>query len=122
MKKINSFIYCLKGYYRVNYDYENWRLLIQQLYNKYEDIHVLNRAQLVDDILHLAIDERLDFHLAFTLTNYLKNERDLLPWFAAVNVFKNLLLTYDQTSASISLRVSDKTFCNHFLKSFHGND
>lgn len=94
------------GYYRINYDYDNWRQIIQQLYNKLEDIDVINRAQLVDDILHLAIDEKINFHTALTLTNYLKNEYDLLPWVAAINVFKNLILTYDQTSASISLRVS----------------
>lgn len=42
------------GYYRVNYDDNNWILLIQQLNNNHEAIHVINRAQIIDDAMDLA--------------------------------------------------------------------
>ena len=42
------------GYYRVNYDDNNWKLLIKQLKADHTKIHVNNRAQLIDDALNLA--------------------------------------------------------------------
>ena len=42
------------GYYRVNYDQENWNALIQQLNTNHRTINVINRAQIIDDALDLA--------------------------------------------------------------------
>jgi len=42
------------GYYRVNYDDHNWGLLIQQLRDDHKVIHVVNRAQIIDDAMNLA--------------------------------------------------------------------
>lgn len=42
------------AYYKVNYDSGNWNLLIQQLNTDHQVIHVLNRAQMIDDALDFA--------------------------------------------------------------------
>ncbi|KAK3544497.1 hypothetical protein QTP86_013295 [Hemibagrus guttatus] len=42
------------GYFRVNYDLHNWRLLIQQLMTNPTIISVENRAGLVDDVFSLS--------------------------------------------------------------------
>nr|XP_027218922.1 aminopeptidase N-like [Penaeus vannamei] len=42
------------GYYRVNYDDRNWGLLIQQLKDDHKVIHVINRAQIIDDAMNLG--------------------------------------------------------------------
>ena len=42
------------GYYRVNYDHNNWKLLTNQLKADHTKIHINNRAQLIDDALNLA--------------------------------------------------------------------
>ncbi|RXM91483.1 Aminopeptidase N [Acipenser ruthenus] len=42
------------GYYRVNYDTENWNRLLQQLQDNFTEIPVINRAQLIDDAFNLA--------------------------------------------------------------------
>lgn len=42
------------GYYRVNYDDNNWQTLMFQLLNGHQVIHVINRAQIIDDALNLA--------------------------------------------------------------------
>lgn len=42
------------GYFRVNYDEMNWKLLIRQLKDDHSLIHQKNRAQLIDDALNLA--------------------------------------------------------------------
>ena len=43
------------GYYRVNYDRKNWDLIIEQLNSDPESIHVLNRAQIINDAFNLVI-------------------------------------------------------------------
>lgn len=68
------------GYYRVNYDQRNWRLLIEQLQRDHTKILSTNRAQLLDDIFELAKSSLIDYRLAMEATKYLKAERDYLPW------------------------------------------
>ncbi|KAK7075270.1 hypothetical protein SK128_014550 [Halocaridina rubra] len=80
------------GYYRVNYDTENWRLLTQQLLVDHEIIHVNNRAQIIDDALNLARIGQLSYDVALEITAYLKKERHYVPWKAA---FNNLQYIYD---------------------------
>ena len=72
------------GYYRVNYDEENWRDLTTTL-KKYGDsrLNRLNRAALVDDIMNLARSGKVDYDLALDLLLYLKMENDYIPWEAA---------------------------------------
>lgn len=72
------------GYYRVNYDSALWNLLIQQLNgNNFEQIHILNRAQLVDDSFHLARADLLSFRIPFEVMNYMEKETDYIPWASA---------------------------------------
>ncbi|EDV30518.1 uncharacterized protein Dana_GF22897 [Drosophila ananassae] len=76
--------------YKVNYDAQNWKLLIETLTKgDFESIHVLNRAQLVDDILYFAWTGSQDYEIALSLIGYLQREREFLPWKAA---FDNLKL------------------------------
>ncbi|KAH9370576.1 hypothetical protein HPB48_002493 [Haemaphysalis longicornis] len=44
-----------EGLYRVEYDDSNWRHLIRQLCNDSSVIPVANRAQILDDLFHLAL-------------------------------------------------------------------
>ncbi|XP_076290084.1 aminopeptidase N isoform X2 [Lasioglossum baleicum] len=79
------------GYYRVNYDEKNWRLLINSLISKdFKKIHQVNRASLIDDAFNLAKAGYLDYSIPFNLSSYLIQELDYEPWLAAVNNFKFL--------------------------------
>ncbi|KAF7990264.1 hypothetical protein HCN44_000069 [Aphidius gifuensis] len=72
------------GYYRVNYDNQNWQMIIKVLKsNQYQDIHVLNRAQLIDDAFNLAATSRLNYSIALDVASYLHQEKDLIPWIPA---------------------------------------
>ncbi|XP_050443426.1 aminopeptidase N-like [Adelges cooleyi] len=73
------------GFYRVNYDLNNWGLLIDQLRSDPKAIHVLNRAQLIDDAFNLARGGELPFTVPFELISYLDNENDFIPWYSAYN-------------------------------------
>jgi aminopeptidase N len=71
------------SYYRVNYDNALWNLLIQDLNSdKFETIHLLNRAQLVDDSLNLARAGRIGYKIPFGILEYLSKESDYIPWAA----------------------------------------
>ncbi|CAG5101655.1 Similar to APN1: Aminopeptidase N (Plutella xylostella) [Cotesia congregata] len=69
------------GYYRVNYDERNWKLITNYLKSEnYKKIHVLNRAQLIDDAFVFAEFGYLNFNVAFDLARYLKVETEYVPW------------------------------------------
>lgn len=69
----------------MNYDTENWKQLIRQLNISHQDIHVLNRAQLIDDSLNLARAGILEYSTALDLSTYLQNEDDAIPWYTAID-------------------------------------
>ncbi len=73
------------GYFRVNYDDQNWKLIIDQLNEDHEQIHVINRAQIIDDAMNLARAGKLSYEIALGVTSYLNNEVEYIPWTAALN-------------------------------------
>lgn len=81
----------ISGFYRVNYEADNWKLLIKHLNSdKYMDISSVTRAQLIDDSLELARGGRLSYDTALNLTTYLTKERDYVAWQSALNNFEYL--------------------------------
>jgi len=81
----------ITGYYRVYYDTENWRKIARYLNSqKYKNIHVLNRAQIIDDAFHFAIEKKLDFSMFWELANYLSKERDYIAWYPMIKAFEFL--------------------------------
>ncbi|KAJ0178640.1 hypothetical protein K1T71_005415 [Dendrolimus kikuchii] len=75
------------GFYRVNYDHHNWQLLIKVLKDPghFQNIHIINRAQMVDDAMNLALTGRLDYGTALDVTSYLSHERSYVPWKAGLS-------------------------------------
>ena len=71
------------GFYRVNYDMENWRLLSNQFIKKHTVIHPINRAELIDDAFNLGKSEVIDQILFFDMIKYMTNENDPLPFMTA---------------------------------------
>ena len=68
------------GFYRVNYDRENWNKIIEQLRQDKNAIPARMRAQLINDAFSLAQANIQDPILPFELIKYMKGERDYLPW------------------------------------------
>ncbi|XP_037766647.1 aminopeptidase N isoform X2 [Chelonia mydas] len=85
------------GYFRVNYDQENWNKLLSQLVTNYEVIPVINRAQLIDDAFNLARAKHVSITLALNTTTYLKEEREYLPWSAALDNLAYFRLMFDRS-------------------------
>uniref|UniRef100_A0A8C1QGU6 Aminopeptidase n=1 Tax=Cyprinus carpio TaxID=7962 RepID=A0A8C1QGU6_CYPCA len=87
----------ITGYYRVNYDTENWERLLNQLTENHEVIPVINRAQIVDDAFNLARAKIIPVTLALKTTKYLSKERDYMPWQSALNNLDYFYLMFTQT-------------------------
>lgn len=72
-----------RGYYRVNYDEDNWNLIINYLNSdNYDKIHRTNRAQLLDDAFNLARSGRLGYQYPLELASYLSRETDYIPLYS----------------------------------------
>lgn len=64
------------GYYRVEYDEENWRLLADQLVADYSVFSATTRMKLVDDAFHLAWTQIIPMTIPFQMIKYLRLVQD----------------------------------------------
>ncbi|XP_041764059.1 membrane alanyl aminopeptidase-like [Anopheles merus] len=99
------------GYYRVNYDAILWGKISKALHSEgFGGIHVLNRAQIVDDLFNLARGDVVPYGTALEILEYLKEETEYAPWLAAVNGL---------TTLSRRIHADDeKLFAAHILDIF----
>uniref|UniRef100_A0A7G3AVI7 Putative puromycin-sensitive aminopeptidase n=1 Tax=Lutzomyia longipalpis TaxID=7200 RepID=A0A7G3AVI7_LUTLO len=74
------------GFYRVNYDTQNWRLLANEL-NQGPPFKIgnLNRAQLIDDSFNLAYSDVIEFNIALDIIKYVHEETEFPVWATASN-------------------------------------
>lgn len=87
----------LLGYYRVNYDTQNWKNIIKQLKTDKNKISLGMRAQLINDIFSLSQATLVRSDLPLEMIDYLSNELEFLPW----SVFLNRIRFYlDMLSSS----------------------
>lgn len=72
------------GYYRVNYDEKVWNTLIDQMKGSLEKIHLVNRAQIINDLFSLAKAKMVPLKTALSALEYLRLEHEYVPWIAAI--------------------------------------
>lgn len=85
-EQIKTSVPLFTGFYRINYDQRNWNLLIKILNDqtRFQEIHPINRAQIIDDAMNLALSGRLDYKTALDITSYLSHEKSYVPWKAGL--------------------------------------
>uniref|UniRef100_A0A182PTS8 Aminopeptidase n=1 Tax=Anopheles epiroticus TaxID=199890 RepID=A0A182PTS8_9DIPT len=88
------------GYYRVNYDAESWQKLIDVLNSdRFEDqLPIINRAQLVDDVANLARAGEVRYDVALSLMQYLERETEYIPWATAYNALLHIDRMYSSSA------------------------
>jgi aminopeptidase N len=97
------------GFYRVNYDLENWKNLIQILNSEnFNQIHVLNRAQLIDDSLSFAKAGLIDYDVAAEVLMYLRQETDYVPWAAALSHLGHIYEVFGGRNENFNVRLKQK--------------
>ncbi|XP_062328152.1 aminopeptidase N-like [Osmerus eperlanus] len=94
----------VSGYYRVNYDPDNWERLLNQLSTDHQVIPILSRAQIIDDAFNLARAKVINTTLALRTTKYLSQERDYIPWESALKNLNYYILMFDRTEVFGSLQ------------------
>uniref|UniRef100_A0A8V0XA92 Aminopeptidase n=1 Tax=Gallus gallus TaxID=9031 RepID=A0A8V0XA92_CHICK len=73
------------GFYRVNYDSQNWNTLSTLLVNNHENFSAADRAGILDDAFSLARAGLVNYSVPLELTKYLINETDYLPWHRVIS-------------------------------------
>ncbi|XP_066141970.1 putative aminopeptidase-2 [Euwallacea fornicatus] len=97
------------GFYRVNYDTTLWNNLADALLqDNFSGIHVLNRAQVVQDSDFLARAGLITFGQALRNTEFLENDESYFSWYPGITLFDNLLSKTGSTS------LLGKVLTNHF--------
>lgn len=84
------------GFYRVNYDDENWQALSKQLEDDHKQLSTSDRSNLIDDAFELAKANLLSQIKALDMTKYLTSEKEYVPWITALSSLSyigELLLT-----------------------------
>ncbi|KAL2300876.1 hypothetical protein Nmel_013770 [Mimus melanotis] len=85
------------GYFRVNYNQENWDQLLRQLGTDQTAIPVINRAQIIDDAFNLARAKYVNVTLALDTTLFLSRETEYMPWQAALTNLKYFQEMFDRS-------------------------
>lgn len=91
------------GWYRVDYDQNNWNLLIEQLNTDHKLINPVHRAQLLDDSFNLGRAEIKDQLLFFNITRYLADEEDGIAFVPTFNGFSYMTSLVEDDFETIDL-------------------
>ncbi|XP_029697770.1 aminopeptidase N isoform X1 [Takifugu rubripes] len=108
------------GYYRVNYDPENWKRLLTQLETDRNLIPLVNRGQLIDDAFNLARANLVNVTLALDSTRFLRKETEYIPWEAATRNLQYFVLMFQHTEAFGPLQTYLRNQVEH-LYDFYSN-
>lgn len=82
----------MAGFYRVNYDSTLWESLAAALKeSNFSGIHVVNRAQIVDDAYMLARAGYLTFGEVLEIVEFLEADTSYITWYPAITLFNYLL-------------------------------
>lgn len=89
------------GHYRVNYD-NGARLQIANYlyYSDYKNMHVLNRAQLIDDACHFIMRDYAASSTFWEITKYLRKETNYVAWYPMFNILSNIGSYWDFPGAA----------------------
>ncbi|XP_024945955.1 aminopeptidase N, partial [Cephus cinctus] len=103
------------GYYRVNYDKQNWKLIANYLdSDDYLKIHPVNRAQIIDDSYNLALANRISFSTFLDISVYIRRDVDYIPWYPMLTADSVL---YQKLTNTRSFSLYKRFFVERYEKS-----
>ncbi|KAF2894154.1 hypothetical protein ILUMI_12018, partial [Ignelater luminosus] len=112
------------AFIRINYSKQLWKSLEHALKRPdFDGIHVINRAQIVDDSMNLARAGEIPYATAFDIGLYLENETDYYPWYSAFKAFEYLKLRFDHAArVTALLNVHIKNLMQELYNNVRRND
>jgi len=109
LNSIKAFFFII-GHYRVNYDTENWLKIAQYMNSsRYAHIHVLNRAQIIDDAFYFFMHNQLDYIIFWKICEFLSRETNYIVWYPMFKAFEYMTLLTPIDNAE-NLKVRDNKF------------
>jgi aminopeptidase N len=82
------------GFYRVNYDTDNWQKIIDHLMippqTRPQILSAVDRAGLLEDAFALSSAGLLNITYAFEMSRYLKTENHYIPWITGIRWFDKI--------------------------------
>ncbi|KAL6418232.1 hypothetical protein ACFW04_012252 [Cataglyphis niger] len=106
------------GYYRVNYDSENWLKIAKYLNSdEYTKIHVLNRAKIIDDAFYFMVEQQLDSSIFWNLTSYFARETNYIAWYPMIKIFEYMSSVFPFSNEKVQ-NIKDKL--NEILRNLLG--
>ncbi|NWY00844.1 AMPE aminopeptidase, partial [Nothoprocta ornata] len=101
------------GFYRVNYNSQNWADLANLLITNHTIFSAADRAGILDDAFSLARAGLVNYSVPLELTKYLINEADYLPWHRAISAVSYLA---DMLEGDTSLFLLFKDYFRFLVK------
>ncbi|XP_029670347.1 aminopeptidase N-like [Formica exsecta] len=103
------------GYYRVNYETNNWLNIARYLNNitLYKEEHVLNRAQIVDDAYYFMKTGQMNLSTFVNLTEYLSHETNYVAWypmFKALEDMSNIFLFSSEEINHLKEKIAESLY------------
>ncbi|CAF1400989.1 unnamed protein product [Adineta ricciae] len=92
------------GFYRVNYDIDNWNLIITGLKRNHEQFPVVSRAQLIDDAFSLARSRDINVTIPLELSTYLCQELNFIPFSAFSTSIQYPMTMFGQDENSLEYK------------------
>ncbi|XP_032685913.1 aminopeptidase N-like [Odontomachus brunneus] len=108
------------GYYRVNYDTNNWNKIINYLSHESEQesdvlIPIVNIAQLIDDAFYFVMQRKLNSNTFFNLILYLSREKSYTAWYPMFNILSRMSI-YLQLPEAEEIKVFIKILLENLLE------
>lgn len=103
------------GWYRINYDTENWNRLVAQLNQNHLLIDPIHRAQLLDDSFNLGRAEVLPQTRFLDITVYLVKEDDPIPFIPAFAGFRYMTVLVEDDPETYDLYKVTTNFLTKIL-------
>lgn len=97
----------------MRYDLENWRRLAEYLNSdNYENVHVLNRIQIINDAINALSTKNLPHDVFRAIFSYLSRETDPLPWMAVHYAIDQIERIFDSPESNVMF----KPYMEHLLR------
>lgn len=94
------------GFYRVNYEIDEWKKLSEALLKDLASFSDADRAHLLNDAFSLAEAVQLEYNVPLDLTKYLEKETKNVPWSVAAGKLSKMYNLLSSTSYLDKLTVS----------------